>query len=73
VVENVRVSIVVTERLFEALECLHNIALLHVNASELDPALRQGGVDSNGRFQILLCAGNIRGKEPVNAVRALEV
>ena len=63
-VEDVGIIDVVLKRSLEAFKCLLNVALLHVNARELDPALSQARNKRNGSLKIFLRTRNVARQKP---------
>ena len=64
VVVDVRVVGVLLDRVFEALERLDGVPLLHVYARELDVTLRERGHELDGGLQIILGAAPVAREEP---------
>lgn len=64
---------IVLDRFLKALKGLRALALLHVHARDLHPALCQRGKDLDGFIQVILSAGHVTHKEPIqNLVGAFQ-
>lgn len=73
VVIDVGVLGVVLDRFLKTLKGLRTLALLHVHARDLHPALCQGGIDFDGFIQVILSARYVTHKEPIqNLVGAFQ-
>ena len=64
VVENIRVIFVLLQSLFETLEGFRDVTALHVDTRQLDPSLCIRSQESDGSFEIVLCAVHVTGEEP---------